>query len=556
MHPFVRGEVMFPVLFGLCPLGSGPPTPQASTVVQVRNTGDGLGGFDGALDDEDHFGTGCAAIGDLNGDCFGDLAVAAPGDDDGGPRRGATWLLFMQNDGEVGKTSKISSTSGNFGGPLEDYDSFGSPAGLGDLDGDGVVDIAAGAFGDDDGSTGIFGRGAVWILFLRPDGTVKSHQKISDTQGGFTGDLDDGDLFGGSLACVGDLDRDGVQDLAVSATGDDDGAVGERNRGAVWVLFLNPSGTVKSHQKISATQGGFTGILNGNDQLGLSLGFLGDLDADGFPELAAGALDVGLGATGAVFLLSLNPDGTVLRHVKIGYMQGGFTGGVHQEDLFGGATVCPGDLDGDGFPDMVVGATKDDQGGFDRGALWELFLRPDGSVRSHRRLEAVRHRLEDEDHFGVSLATLDLDLDGDQDLIVGASGDHGLGFDRGAIWELYLDESKARWNGRSAAGGVTVTLPLVPAAGPRPVLRLEPTAPVPPWAVPVVVLEPSGRPSVLDSFAGRRLVVGPPCQGLPSELAIPCAGALQGRTLHARGIYLLRGRPPVAANLTLVLACR
>ncbi len=59
-------------------------------------------------------------------------------------------------------------------------------------------------------------------------GWVLSHQKISDTQGGFTGILDDADSFGGSAATLGDLD------------GDDDGGTG---RGAAWVLLLNTDGT-------------------------------------------------------------------------------------------------------------------------------------------------------------------------------------------------------------------------------------------------------------------------------------------------------------------------
>ncbi len=67
-------------------------------------------------------------------------------------------------------------------------------------------------------------------------GWVLSHQKISDTQGGFTGILDDGDLFGSSVASLGDLDGDGVADLAVGAWWDDDGG---GDRGAVWVLFLD-----------------------------------------------------------------------------------------------------------------------------------------------------------------------------------------------------------------------------------------------------------------------------------------------------------------------------
>ncbi len=87
------------------------------------------------------------------------------------------------------------------------------------------------SYRDDDGGTN---RGAVWILFLNPNGTVKSHQKISHTQGGGPR-LDNNDVFGiaGSL---GDLDGDGVRDLAVGAIWDDDGGT---DRGAVWILFLD-----------------------------------------------------------------------------------------------------------------------------------------------------------------------------------------------------------------------------------------------------------------------------------------------------------------------------
>jgi len=52
-------------------------------------------------------------------------------------------------------------------------------------------------------------HGAVWVLFLDTDGTVKAHQKISDTEGGFSGVLDDSDAFGYSAAALGDLDGDG-----------------------------------------------------------------------------------------------------------------------------------------------------------------------------------------------------------------------------------------------------------------------------------------------------------------------------------------------------------
>ena len=271
------------------------------TVKSHQKISDTEGGFTGILDNEDVFGASVASLGDLDGDGVGDLAVGAFKDDDGGYNHGAVWILFLNADGTVKTHQKISDTEGGFTGIL-DPGWFGhSVASLGDLDGDGVGDLAVGA----PGVLGGLDRGAVWILFLNADGTVKTHQKISDTEGGFTGMLDDGDLFGHSVALLGDLDADGVPDLAVGAPYDDDGG---DTRGAVWVLFLNTDGTVKSHQKISDTQGGFTGTLDDFDRFGRSVASLDDLDGDGVGDLVAGAPDDDDGgeSRGAVWVLFLD----------------------------------------------------------------------------------------------------------------------------------------------------------------------------------------------------------------------------------------------------------
>ena len=128
---------------------------------------------------------------------------------------------------------------------LDDGDTFGSDIGLlGDLDGDGINDILVGASEDDDGGKD---RGAVYILFLNEDGTVKKHQKISDTEGNFEGKIESLDYFGRDIDDIGDLDGDGINELAVGAFRDDNGG---KDRGAVYILFLNEDGTVKKHQKI------------------------------------------------------------------------------------------------------------------------------------------------------------------------------------------------------------------------------------------------------------------------------------------------------------------
>jgi hypothetical protein len=414
---------------------------QPGCVLSHQKISDTQGNFTGILDNGDLFGHSVTSLGDLDGDGVDDLAVGAPGDDDGGPTCGAVWVLFLNANGTVKSHLKISDTEGGFDGILDDDDRFGkSVAWLDDLDGDGVGDLAVGTPRDDDGGTH---RGAVWILFLKPDGTVKSHQKISATQGGFTGILDNGDLFGHSVDWLGDLDGDGVGDLAVGAVWDDDGGL---TRGAVWVLFLNTDGTVKSHQKISDTEGGFTGILDNADRFGCSVAWLGDLDSDGVGDLATGAIfdDDGGYNRGAVWILFLNDDGTVKDHQKISDTEGGFAGILNAGDHFGYSVTSLGDLDGDGVGDLGVGAWQDDDGGTDRGAVWMLFLNPDGTVKLHQKTcdtgGGFNGILDDEDRFGAAVASLgDLDGDGVGDLAVGAPYDDDGGVNRGAVWVLFLD---------------------------------------------------------------------------------------------------------------------
>jgi len=119
-----------------------------------------------------------------------------------------------------------------------------------------------------------------------PNVSIHSVQKISDLAGGFEAILNDGDFFGHAISVIGDLDGDGTQDLVVSSHQDDDGG---KDRGAVYILFMNRDGTVKSFQKISDTEGGFEGILDDNDQFGHEINTLIDFDGNGVNELIIGA---------------------------------------------------------------------------------------------------------------------------------------------------------------------------------------------------------------------------------------------------------------------------
>ncbi len=335
------------------------------------------GGFQGFLDPGDEFGASVARIADLDGNGVDDLAVGAPADDDGGENAGAVWILFLDSDGTVIDEAKISDVFGGLAQNLIAGDFFGlSVTSLGDFDGDGTDDLAVGAPLDDDGD-GV-DVGAFYVLFLNDDGTVRDEVKVSDLAGNFKGTINEGDWFGHGITLIGDLDADGTIDLAVGAPLDNDGD--DADSGAIWILFMNPDGTVRAHQKISDKEGGSIDFFNLRpaDLFGYDVSAPGDLNGDGIPDVVVGTPldDDGSGADlGALRFLFLNTDGTVKGATKISRTTGGINPDIIAGDAFGSSVAMIGDLDGDGFNDVVAGAPRDnDGGGVDSGAVWVLFL--------------------------------------------------------------------------------------------------------------------------------------------------------------------------------------
>jgi hypothetical protein len=425
-------------------LATGLAAQGPGTVDHAVKISDTVGGFEPALDTNDQLGRSLAVLGDLDLDGVVDLVSAGHADDDGGTDRGCAYVLFLRPDGRVRTTTKISQLSGGFVGPLRNGDQMGrAAAGLGDLDGDGIPDLALGANFDDSGGTD---RGAVWVLFLRRDGTVRQQAKISSLQGGLTG-LDNLDEFGRGLASLGDFDHDGIPDLAVSAPYDDDGG---SNKGALYLLFLRRDGSVRAQRKISQGTGGFRGRLRTNDLMGFSLANIGDLDGNGVVDLAAGAVldDDGALNAGAVWIFFLNPDGSVLRHQKISALSGGFTGVLESPDQFGDSVAAVGDLNSDGRTELAVGAVKDGDGGSERGAAWILFLNADGTVAFHQKISATSgsfpYPLNNFDWLGSALAPLgDFDGNGVPDLAIGARNDDDGGSNHGALYLAFLKGASA-----------------------------------------------------------------------------------------------------------------
>jgi len=410
-----------------------------------------LGALSAQIDDNDEFGDAVASLGDLDGagPSVAAMAVGAIGDDDGGTRKGAVWILFLNSSGAVLSHQKISATAGGFTGALDANDEFGSSvAWLGDLDGAGpsVGALAVGAIGDDDDG---LNRGAVYILFLNSAGQVLTTKKVITSQVGlpFETPADD-EEFGGAVAGLGDLDGAGpsAMAIAVGSIADDTGGL---DRGMVFIVYLSSAGNVLSFAKIGSGTGGFTATLDDVDNFAEDITNLGDLDG------GAGVRTIGVTAVGdddggldrgAVYLIHLTAAGAVSSWSKISSTVGGFTGSLQNEDNFGTAIVGLGDLDATGpsTTAIAVSAAGDDGPGFNRGAIYTLFLNAAGSVLSHTEISStaggsISAVLQDDDEFGSALAALG-DINGAaagaQTLISGVGFDDDGGLNRGAAYVI------------------------------------------------------------------------------------------------------------------------
>ena len=326
----------------------------------------------------DYFGYASTSIGDLNRDGITDLVVGAPFDSTGGQSRGAIYVMFLNSDGSAKLTVKIA--SGLNGGPvLADTDYFGvSLTSLGDLDGDGVVDLAVGAAGDD---TGGFGRGAAYILRLNADGTAKSTTKIASSLNGGP-ILGTGDAFG-VVSSLGDLDGDGVTDIAVGAATADAGGT---DRGVVHILRLKTDGTVKNFTTI-ANPGNGTLPATDKDNFGQAITTLGDLDGDGVVEIAvtSNIHDTNGDRPGVIHVLRLNADGTVKGKSRIASaISGGPT--VSPFGRFSGMTAI-GDVNGDGINDLALGVSEQQSATIDLpDTVYILQLNSDGTIKQANRV--------------------------------------------------------------------------------------------------------------------------------------------------------------------------
>jgi hypothetical protein len=511
---------------------------QVGSVLHAQRINELDGGFTGALDPDDYFGTAFAALGDLDGDGVEDLAVSAPLDDDGGVDRGAIWILFLNPDGSVASQAKISQTSGGFTGTLADGSVLGHQlATAGDLDGDGAPELAA-----------FCGQpNRLWILFLNANGTLHGQTEIRASDPAFGGVPMARDFSYGGLAALGDTDGDGLGDLALGAPWDDGRA------GALWILRLQANGTLKTAHRIAEGVGGFTGDLvpfvygsSYGDQFGSAIVQLGDLNGDGNRELGVGAQWAE--HLGSFWILYMDANEQVLSQIEYGIddyglpLPSGSYGTSHQ---FGWL----GDLDGDGVGELALEFTGVDlQGGpLYEGAVVVAFPRSDGSIQKRLVISHQRGGLGNlirGTGFGNAPTLIgDLDGDGGPEMAVGAYYDRSSGEDTGAAWILALDPDVVR-NG-SGANPLTLSQTADPVIGQAWSATLDCSAHgsgmalLAGWSRPLSGVFLSAGELLVDTAGGVRFFqLAAPHAGGPVGFAaaLPPDPALISLTVHVQGL--------------------
>ncbi|MBN4057124.1 FG-GAP repeat protein [bacterium AH-315-J21] len=316
------------------------------------------------------FGKSVSGIGDVDNDGYADFIVGAYGHTDSTGRvyaySGQTGVLLYILDGESA------------------LDYFGWSVGnAGDINNDGVNDVIVGAYGNDVSSVEA-GRA---YLYSGIDGTPL------DT---FTGE-NAGDLFGWAVSGAGDVDNDGFADIIIGA-----------------ISFAGANGHGKCYVYSGQTRALlFTFQSEGfGDNFGFSVASAGDANNDGFADMIVGA-DDNNGNTGKAYIFH-GSSGPFPINREASSADRIFTGAA-SGDFFGFAVNGAGDVNNDGFDDVLVGALRNDNiNGVDAGKVY-VFSGQTGTELYSVIGEATG------DWFGTSVAGIgDIDNDGLADFSVGS----------------------------------------------------------------------------------------------------------------------------------------
>jgi len=307
----------------------------------------------------DNAGLSVAGAGDVNGDGFDDLLIGASQNDDGGSNAGQTYLVLGKATGWAMNTG-LATANASFWGETANDESGNAVAGAGDVNGDGFDDILIGAYLNDDGGSN---AGQTYLVLGKATGWAMDTD-LSKSDASFWGEnADDGS--GDSVNGAGDVNNDGLDDILIGAQWNDDGGT---DAGQTYLVLGKASGWAMDTD-LSKADASFWGE-NAGDRSGVSVDGSGDVNGDGYDDILIGALgnDDSANAAGQTYLVLGKSSGWAM-DTDLSVSKASFRGEV-TDDQSGSAVAGAGDVDGDGFDDILVGAHYNEFGGMGTGQTY------------------------------------------------------------------------------------------------------------------------------------------------------------------------------------------
>jgi hypothetical protein len=282
--------------------------------------------FTGAFPD-DNFGLSVSGAGDVNKDGYDDVIVGAWNNNAGGSHAGRAYLYYGGASVDNGADVTFTGAAAN--------DLFGySVSDAGDVNKDGYGDVIIGALGYPGG--GYIGRTCIYYGGASMDSTADV--VLTGAAGG--------DNFGRSVSGAGDVNNDGYDDVIIGADGDDTGV---SNGGGAHIYYGGASMDNVSDVNL-------TGAAT-LDVFGFSVSGAGDVDNDGFDDVVVGAYQVDDGGDNAggayLYLGGANMDSSA---------DAAFAGGS-ADDHLGWSVSGAGDMNKDGYDEIIIGAPDAASGG-------------------------------------------------------------------------------------------------------------------------------------------------------------------------------------------------
>lgn len=331
----------------------------------------------------DLLGAALSGAGDMDGDGLPDLLLGANGEGtaEGANGRGAAYVLY--GDAALPALVEIEAPVGasvtKFVGVAGSDDTGESLAGAGDVDGDGLADVILGA---ERAPAGAATNGAAYIVYGDPALPATVNLATLGALGTTISGAVNGDQFGHDVAGGGDVNDDGFADPVIGGFTVKVGSVTEAGR--VYLLFGGPAlGNAFLSSAIGVSKGGLTfDGIDANDRAGAGVAAGGDFNGDGVSDLAltANGGDPNGDANAGEVYLFFGRNSLVLGSVALGALEeeGLVLAGVAPQDAAGSATAMgdalafAGDVDGDGFGDLLVGSEASDPAGTSSGSAWLL----------------------------------------------------------------------------------------------------------------------------------------------------------------------------------------